>query len=94
MKNLDLTTFGNFQSAIDLVTELNYRPEWLSRKVRKFLADYIGGLHEILNLEKSSHRKRIADMWKHDFLIRVDFNSEIDSFVKNVIVAHHRKNID
>lgn len=47
----------------------------------------------INDIKSNSYRLHILELWKKDFLRRVEFDEKINSFVKNVIVAHYRNNI-
>jgi hypothetical protein len=87
---MDDTTFGSSQSAIDLVKELKDNHPFLIRRVSRFIQVYRDGFESIKEIQDRRHQIRIATMWRKEFIEKVNFHPDIDSFVKNLLVASYR----
>ncbi|MBY0228126.1 MAG: hypothetical protein K2W96_02480 [Gemmataceae bacterium] len=80
------TTFGAFPAAEELARLLEARGDaHLSRKVSSLLQDFNEGLAHLAAIGHPGCRKRLALLWRDDFLSRVDLAPDIDKFIRNVL---------
>jgi hypothetical protein len=83
------TTFGSFPAAEVLVAELEALDHpAVSRKVSRLLQDFNTGLGHLAAIPDPAYRRRLALLWRDDFLGRVAIHPTIDKFVRNVICTH------
>jgi len=88
---MDNTTFGNFPSAMILCEKIFKNDKKFKSKIGDFIQDYIEGTLALNLVKDSTLRKRMQLLWRNSFMESVNFGEDIDTYVKNVIVAYYRK---
>lgn len=86
---MQTTPFGAFPAAEVLAAELEALADsTVSRKVSRLLQDFNTGLGQVASVPDPAYRKRVALLWRDNFLDRVAVNPAVDKFVRNVICTH------
>lgn len=89
-------SYGAFPAAILLIQTLkSLNNKKIQGKIGKFMVQYLTGFRQLkLFSNKTPFEKNsklyMAKCWKNDFINRVDFHSEIDSILKNVLTTHYK----
>lgn len=87
---IEKSTFGNFRSA-EIVTEiLQNRSRRTSKKVSSLLHRYFSGLKGIEKIKNDRVKEDMAILWKNTFLNRVNFDNELDDFIKAIIITKYK----
>ena len=87
---IDFTTFGSFESAKTLAKLINQKPEF-EKKVCSLISSYIAGLTYIGFIPHKGYKKAIALLFKNDYYSRIDFDENIDTYIRCVMTAYFRR---
>ena len=87
---IDITTFGSFESAKTLAKLINQKPEF-EKKVCGLISSYIAGLTYIGFIPHKGYKKAIALLFKNDYYSRIDFDENIDTYIRCVMTAYFRR---
>lgn len=86
------TTFGSFPAALILYERVKRIDDAkIRRKVSNTLQDFNTGLRFIEGIEDLRYRKRLALLWRDDFLKAINIDPRIDSYLKNVLSTYYRE---
>jgi hypothetical protein len=89
VSRMQVTTFGSFLAAEVLVAELEALADpAVSRKVSRLLQDFNTGLSHLADIPDPTYRRRLALLWRDDFLNRAAIHPSIDKFVRNVLCTY------
>jgi len=91
---MDKTTFGSFKSSVILCEKIANEDKKFKNKIGDFIKDYIEGVLVLNTIENSTIRKRMQLLWRETFIENVNFRTDIDTYVKNVIVTYYRKSTE
>ena len=86
------TTYGSFPAALILQKRVARLDDAKIRmKVSNTLQDFNTGLRFIEDVQDPRYRKRLALLWRNDFLSSVNIDPHIDSYLKNVLSTYYRE---